>query len=95
MDTNKLKRFAGEARNILIDGVKQRLSALGIREDGIITEKPELKDGGAVFMGDTQTVDFYDQFESLVTHLEKHSYRDVIEEVAAQPINPVGRVYGC
>lgn len=31
MDTNKLKRFAGEARNILIDGVKQRLSALGIR----------------------------------------------------------------
>jgi hypothetical protein len=82
MDTNKLKRFAGEARNILIDGVKQRLSALGIREDGIITEKPELKDGGAVFMSDTQTVGFYDQFESLVTHLEKHSYRDVIEEVA-------------
>lgn len=82
MDTNKLKRFAGEARNILIDGVKQRLSALGIREDGNITEKPELKDGGAVFMGYTQTVDFYDQFESLSNHLEKHSYRDVIEEVA-------------
>ena len=82
MDTNKLKRFAGEARNILIDGVKQRLSALGIREDGTIEEKPELKDGGAVFMGDTQTVDFYDQFESLSNHLEKHSYRDVIEEVA-------------
>lgn len=82
MDTNKLKRFAGEARNILIDGVKQRLSALGIREDGTITEKPELKDGGAVFMGDTQTVDFYDQFESLSHQLKNHSYRDVIEEVA-------------
>ena len=82
MDTNKLKRFAGEARNILIDGVKQRLSALGIREDGTITEKPELKDGGAVFMGDTQTVDFYDQFESLSNQLKNHSYRDVIEEVA-------------
>lgn len=82
MDTNKLKRFAGEARNILIDGVKQRLSALGIREDGTITEKPELKDGGAVFMGDTQTVDFYDQFESLSHQLKNHSYCDVIEEVA-------------
>jgi hypothetical protein len=82
MDTNKLKRFAGEARNILIDGVKQRLSALGIREDGTITEKPELKDGGAVFMGDTQTVDFYDQFESLSNQLKNHSCRDVIEEVA-------------
>lgn len=81
MDTNKLKRFAGEARNILIDGVKQRLSALGIREDGTITEKPELKDGGAVFMGDTQTVDFYDQFESLSNQLKNHSCRDVIEEV--------------
>jgi len=82
MDTNKLKRFAGEARNILIDGVKQRLSALGIREDGTIEEKPELKDGGAVFMGDTQTVDFYDQFESLSNQLKNHSYCDVIEEVA-------------
>ncbi|MFZ1237265.1 MAG: BREX-1 system adenine-specific DNA-methyltransferase PglX [Prevotella sp.] len=82
MDTNKLKRFAGEARNILIDGVKQRLSALGIREDGTIAEKPELKDGGAVFMGDTQTVDFYDQFESLSNQLKNHSYCDVIEEVA-------------
>src|SRR5574344_1759698 len=82
MDTNKLKRFAGEARNILIDGVKQRLSALGIRADGTIAEKPELKDGGAVFMGDTQTVDFYDQFESLSNQLKNHSYRDVIEEVA-------------
>lgn len=82
MDTNKLKRFAGEARNILIDGVKQRLSALGIREDGTIEEKPELKDGGAVFMGDTQTVDFYYQFESLSNQLKNHSYCDVIEEVA-------------
>src|SRR5574344_145573 len=82
MDTNKLKRFAGEARNILIDGVKQRLSALGIREDDTIAEKPELKDGGAVFMGDTQTVDFYYQFESLSNQLKKHSYCDVIEEVA-------------
>jgi hypothetical protein len=82
MDTNKLKRFAGEARNILIDGVKQRLSALGIREDDTIAEKPELKDGGAVFMGDTQTVDFYYQFESLSNQLKNHSYCDVIEEVA-------------
>src|SRR5574344_853420 len=82
MDTHKLKRFAGEARNILIDGVKQRLSALGIREDDTIAEKPELKDGGAVFMGDTQTVDFYYQFESLSNQLKKHSYCDVIEEVA-------------
>lgn len=82
MDTNRLKRFASEARNILIKGVDQRLQALGFQRDGSVSEKPELKGGGAVFMGDTQTVDFYNKWMSLYHRVQNHSYRDVVEEGA-------------
>ncbi len=82
MDTNKLKRFASEARNILISGVNQRLSALGFSMDGSVTEMPELKGGGAIFMGDIQTEDFYHKWMSLYHRVQSHSYREVVEETA-------------
>ena len=60
METNRLKRFASEARNILMSGVKQRLSALGFQTDGSLSTKlPELMGGGSVFMGEVQSEDFY------------------------------------
>ena len=40
MDTNRLKRFATEARNILMQGVVHRLTALGFLPDGSVTLKP-------------------------------------------------------
>ena len=82
MDTNKLKRFATEARNILIGGVVQRLAALGFQPDGSTTEKPELMDGGAVFMGEVQTEDFYHQWMSLQAQVQRRSFREVAEEAA-------------
>lgn len=82
MDTNRLKRFASEARNILIKGVNQRLQALGFQPDGSVAEKPELKGGGCVFQGDTQSIDFYNKFTSLTERLKNHSYSDIKEEVA-------------
>jgi len=82
MDTNKLKRFASEARNIIISGVDQRLTALGFQIDGSVTEMPELKGGGAVFMGDVQTEDFYHKWMSLYHRVQRHSYREVVEEAA-------------
>lgn len=82
MDTNRLKRFATEARNILIGGVVQRLAALGFQPDGTTTEKPELMGGGAVFMGEVQTEDFYHQWMSLQAQVQRRSFREVAEEAA-------------
>lgn len=82
MDTNRLKRFATEARNILIGGVVQRLAALGFQPDGSTTEKPELMGGGAVFMGEVQAEDFYHQWMSLQAQVQRRSFREVAEEAA-------------
>ena len=82
MDTNKLKRFATEARNILLSGVVQRLAALGFQSDGTATEKPELLGGGAVFMGEVQPEDFYHKWMSLYHRMQSHSFREVAEEAA-------------
>ena len=58
MDTNRLKRFAVEARNILMQGVKNRLQAIGFDlKTGRPAEIPQKMEGGAVFMGDTVTTD--------------------------------------
>ena len=65
METNKLKRFATEARNILMQGVAHRFTALGFRADGTPVEEPQLLGGGATFMGDTVTEDFYHKWQSL------------------------------
>ena len=82
MDTGKLKRFATEARNILLSGVVQRLAALGFQSDGTATEKPELLGGGAVFMGEVQSEDFYHKWMSLYRRMQSHSFRKVAEEAA-------------
>lgn len=82
MDTGRLKRFATEARNILLSGVVQRLAALGFQSDGTATEKPELLGGGAVFMGEVQSEDFYHKWMSLYRRMQSHSFREVAEEAA-------------
>ena len=82
MDTGRLKRFATEARNILLSGVVQRLAALGFQSDGTATEKPELLGGGAVFMGEVQSEDFYHKWMSLYQRMQSHSFREVAEEAA-------------
>lgn len=83
METNRLKRFASEARNILMSGVKQRLTALGFQTDGsLATKLPELMGGGSVFMGEVQSEDFYHKWMSLYHRIQSHSYREVAEEAA-------------
>jgi hypothetical protein len=50
MDTNGLKRFAAEARTILIQGVRNRVEGLGFDlKSGQPAALPQLKGGGAVF----------------------------------------------
>ena len=82
METNKLKRFATEARNILMQGVAHRFTALGFQPDGTPVEEPQLLGGGATFMGDIVTEDFYHKWQSLAAAIRRHGLKDVVEEAA-------------
>lgn len=83
MDTNRLKRFATEARNILMQGVKNRLQAIGFDlKTGKPAEMPQKVEGGAVFMGDTVTTDFYSRWMSLHNNICARGIKQVAEEAA-------------
>ena len=83
MDTNRLKRFAVEARNILMQGVKNRLQAIGFDlKTGKPTEMPQKMEGGAVFMGDIVTTDFYNRWLSLYNNINARGIKQVAEEAA-------------
>lgn len=83
MDTNRLKRFATEARNILMQGVKNRLQAVGFDlKTGTPSEMPQKMEGGAVFMGDTVTTDFYSRWMSLYNNICARGIKQVAEEAA-------------
>ena len=82
MDTTRLKRFAAEARNILMQGVAHRLTALGFEADGTPTEEPQLFTGGATFMGDVVPEDFYDKWQSLNRAIKSHGMKEIAEEAA-------------
>ena len=82
MDTNRLKRFATEARKILMQGVVHRLQAIGFDTDGTPIEEPQLFSGGATFMGDTVSTDFYNKWQSLASAIRQRSIKEVAEEAA-------------
>ena len=82
METNRLKRFATEARRILMTGVAHRLIALGFRTDGTPQEEPQLRDGGATFMGGTVSEDFYRKWKSLSAAISRHGVAGTIDEAA-------------
>ena len=83
MDTGRLKRFSTEARTILMQGVKNRLQALGFDlKTGKAEELPQEMDGGAVFMNDVVSTDFYHKWMSLYRNVQVRSIREVAEEAA-------------
>ena len=65
-----------------MQGVVHRLSALGFLPDGSVTEEPQQQGGGATFMGDTVTQDFYDKWQSLRRAVTERSMAEVAEEAA-------------
>ena len=83
MDTNKLKRFAGEARVKLKAGVASMLQLYGFDADGNASTVPERITGGAIF-NDTAIPDetFYDKCMSLYNAIQAHGVKEVYEEVA-------------
>ncbi len=83
MDTGRLKRFSTEARTILMQGVKNRLQALGFDlKTGKTEELPQEMEGGAVFMNDVVSADFYKKWMSLYQNVQARSIREVAEEAA-------------
>lgn len=83
MDTNRLKRFAGEARIKLKSGVANMLQLYGFDADGNASTVPERITGGAIF-NDTAIPDetFYDKWMSLYNAIQAHGVKEVYEEVA-------------
>lgn len=83
MDTNRLKRFATEARTILMQGVKNRLQTLGFDlKTGKPSEMPQAMEGGAVLMGEIVSMDFYHRWMSLYRNIQSRSIKEVAEEAA-------------
>lgn len=83
MDTNKLKRFAGEARVKLKAGVAGMLRLYGFDAEGNASSMPERITGGAVFNGATIPDEtFYDKWMSLYDAIRSHGVKEIYEEVA-------------
>lgn len=82
METNKLKKFATEARHILIQGIVQRFLALGFSPKGVATEEPQLFEGGATFMGEVVSTDFFHKWTSLHQAVQAKGIKVIAEEAA-------------
>ncbi len=84
MDTNRIKRFATEARNILKAGIAAKILSLGFDQNGNVPEEnmPQLMQGGSVWNGQLQTEGFYHQWMALYNRIQQIGIKDVYEEAA-------------
>ena len=82
MDTNRLKRFATEARNKIRQGVVNKLLTLGFNAAGEADEFPRQLQGSTLFRGQQLEESFYDQWIALYEAIQKQGVKEVYEEVA-------------
>ena len=84
MDTNRIKRFATEARNILKAGIAAKITTLGFDKNGNVAEenKPQLMQGGSLWNDQLQTEGFYYQWMSLYNRIQLKGISEVYEEAA-------------
>lgn len=84
MDTNRIKRFATEARNILKAGIAAKITTLGFDKNGNVAEenKPQLMQGGSLWKEQLQTEGFYYQWMSLYNRIQQKGISEVYEEAA-------------
>lgn len=84
MDTNRIKRFATEARNILKAGIAAKITTLGFDKNGNVAEenKPQLMQGGSLWNEQLQTEGFYYQWMSLYNRIQQKGITEVYEEAA-------------
>ena len=84
MDTNRIKRFATEARNILKAGIAAKITTLGFDKNGNVAEanKPQLMQGGSLWNEQLQTEGFYYQWMSLYNRIQQKGINEVYAEAA-------------
>lgn len=84
MDTNRIKRFATEARNILKAGIAAKIMTLGFDKKGNVAEehRPQLMQGGTLWNGKFYTEGFYHQWTSLYNRIQQKGINEVYEEAA-------------
>ena len=82
MDTNRLKRFATEARNKIRQGVVNKLLTLGFNAAGEADEFPRQLQGSTLFRGQQLEESFYDKWIALYEAIQKQGLKEVYEEVA-------------
>ena len=81
MDTNRIKRFATEARNILKAGIAAKITTLGFDKNGNVAEehRPQLMQGGSLWNEQLQTEGFYYQWMSLYNRIQQKGISEVYE----------------
>lgn len=84
MDTNRLKKFAVDARNKIKAGVEAKLSTLGFDSQGNVPDsmKPQLMQGGSLWNGQLMTESFYHQWMTLYDAVRNHGVHHIYEEAA-------------
>lgn len=84
MDTNRLKKFAIEARNILKAGIAAKLTSLGFDSKGEVAEnlRPQLLQGGTLWNGRTLSEGFYHQWMRLYEEVQSKGVNEVYEQAA-------------
>ena len=85
MNTSSLKKFAVSAREKLMNGVADKILALGFDKRGNVEEKnvPQRIQGGAVFMERILNDEgFYDRWMSLYQRVKTIGIKEVVEEAA-------------
>lgn len=84
MDTNRIKRFATEARNKLKEGIAAKIRTLGFDKKGIVADehRPQLMQGGTHWNGQLLPETFYHQWTSLYNRIQQKGISEVYEEAA-------------
>ena len=82
MDTNRLKRFATEARKMIRDGVARKLLNLGFDMKGEAELFPLKLQGVTLYRGQQWEESFYDKWMALYEAIQKYGVNEVCEEVA-------------
>lgn len=84
MDTNRIKRFATEARNKLKEGIAAKIRTLGFDKKGNVADehRPQLMQGGTHWNGQLLPETFYHQWTSLYHRIQLKGISEVYEEAA-------------
>ena len=82
MDTSRLKTFATNAREKIMDGVRLELLKKGFDKEGHVKFEPTKIQNGTLFDGQVLEKHFYDQWIELKDRIETKGIDYVYEETA-------------